>query len=61
MSLELAAILITALLEMTGLVILGGLLYRVREKVEADDAALYLQGKRVEEVLREMRAELVNR
>jgi len=58
---RIGAVLITALLEMTGLVILGGLLYRVREKVEADDAALYLQGKRVEEVLREMRAELVNR
>jgi hypothetical protein len=61
MSLELAAILVTSLLEMAGLVFIGGLLYRVRGKIEADDAALYLQGKRVEEVLREMRAELLRR
>jgi len=30
-------------------------------KMEADEAALYLQGKRVEEVLREMRAEFRSR
>ena len=50
-----------ALLEMVGLVIMGGLLYRLRDKTGGDDAALYLQGKRVEEVLRQMRAELVSR
>jgi len=61
MTLELAAVLVTALLELTGVVILGGMLYRMRDKMDADDASLYLQGKRVEEVLREMRRELVTR
>ena len=61
MTLELAAVLVTALLELTGVVILGGMLYRMRDKMGADAAALYLQGKRVEEVLREMRRELVTR
>ena len=61
MTLELAAVLITALLELTGVVILGGMLYRMRDKMDADDASLYLRGKRVEEVLREMRRELINR
>jgi hypothetical protein len=58
MSLELAAILATSLLEMAGLVVLGTMLYRMWGKIEADDAALYLQGGRIEEVLREMRREL---
>ena len=61
MTLELAAVLVTALLELTGVVILGGMLYRMRDKMGTDDAALYLQGKRVDEVLREMRRELVTR
>jgi len=61
MTLELAAVLVTALLELTGVVILGGMLYRMRDKMDAHDASLYLQGKRVEEVLREMRRELVTR
>jgi hypothetical protein len=60
MSLELAAVLVTSLLEMAGLVFLASLLYRTRG-TEADDAALYLQGGRVEEILREMRAELAAR
>jgi hypothetical protein len=61
MSLELAAILVTSLLEMGGLVFLGVILHRMRDKMDADDAALDLQGRRVEEILREMRAELVRR
>src|SRR5262249_16143904 len=61
MTLELAAVLITALVELTGVVILGGMLYRMRDKTDADDASLYLQRKRVEEGLREMRRGLVNR
>jgi hypothetical protein len=60
MSLELAAVLVTSLLEMGGLVFLASPLYRTRG-MEADDAALYLQGGRVEEILREMRAELAAR
>jgi hypothetical protein len=59
MSVELAAVVVTALLEMAGLVIMGRMLYRMRDKIEADDAALYRQGRRVEEVLRQMRAELL--
>jgi hypothetical protein len=34
------------------------MLYRIGRKQEADDAALYLQGRRIQEVLREMREEL---
>jgi hypothetical protein len=30
-------------------------------KIEADDAAIHLQDERVEEVMREMRAELLRR
>lgn len=59
MSLELAAVLVTSLLELAGVVYIASLVYRLREKTDVDDAALYLQSKRVEEVLREMRAELL--
>lgn len=61
MSIELVGILttaVTALLQMVGLVILGFMLRGMREKMDADDAALYLQGKRIEDVLQEMRQEL---
>lgn len=58
MSPELVAILVTSVLEMGGLVVLGVILYRIWGKMEADDAALYLQGRRIEEILREMRGEL---
>jgi len=61
MSLEIVGILttaVTALLQMVGLVILGFMLKGMREKMDADDAALYLQGKRIEDVLQEMRREL---
>jgi hypothetical protein len=53
-----AAVLLTSLVEA---VFLGAVLYRMRDKIDADDAALYLQGKRIEEVLREMRGELLRR
>jgi hypothetical protein len=53
-----AAVLLTSLVEA---VFLGAVLNRMRDKIDADDAALYLQGKRIEEVLREMRAELLRR
>ena len=61
MSLELVAILVTSLLELGGLVVLGTMLYRMWGKREADDASIHLQGRRIEEVLREMRGELVRR
>jgi len=61
MSLELTAVLVTSLLEIAGLVFLASLLHKTRRKMEADDAVLSLQGRRIEEVLREMRAELLRR
>jgi len=60
-SVDLAAVLVTVLLEFAGLVYIAKLAHSSRDKMDADDAALYLQGRRVEEVLREMRAELLRR
>src|SRR5439155_18471661 len=60
-SVDLTAVLVTALLEFAGLVYIAKLLHSSRDKMDADDDALYLQGRRVEEVLREMRAELLRR
>jgi hypothetical protein len=58
LSIELVAVLVTAgfqsILILIGLV----MLYRLSNKQQADDAALYLQGRRIQEVLREMREEL---
>ena len=58
MSIELLAVLPTAGLQ--SILILIGLvmLYRMSNKQTADDAALYLQGHRIEEVMREMRESL---
>ena len=61
MSTELLAILIASTIQIAGLVILGTMLLRVGQKTGADDAALFLQGRRVEEVIREMRETLRNR
>jgi len=55
LSAELIAILVTSLIEVT---YLSSILYRMYTKMSADDAALYLQGRRIEEVLKEMRGEL---
>jgi hypothetical protein len=52
LSAELIAILVTSLIEVT---FLGSILYRMYTKMNADDAALYLQGRRIEEILKEMR------
>ena len=54
MSAELIAVLATSLIEVT---FLGSILYRMYTKMNADDAALYLQGRRIEEILKEMRQE----
>ena len=54
MSTELIAILLTSLIEVT---FLGSILYRMYTKMNADDAALYLQGRRIEEILKEMKQE----
>ncbi len=61
MSTELLAILIASTIQIAGLVILGTMLLRMGQKIDADDAAFFLQGRRVEEVLREMRETLRNR
>ena len=61
MSLELIAIiaiLVTSALEMAGLAYLGAMLRSMNTKMGADDAALYLQGHRIEHILKEMRGEL---
>ena len=54
MSIELIAILATSLIEV---LFLGTLLYRMYTKMGADDAALYLQDCKIEEILRAMRDE----
>jgi hypothetical protein len=61
MSTELLAILIASTIQIAGLVILGTMLLRMGHKMGADDAGLFLQGRRVEEILREMRETLRNR
>ena len=61
MTVELILLTIVAVSQIAGFTILGTMLYRMWGKMEADDAALYLQGRRMEEILREMRAELVRR
>ena len=55
---ELIAILVTSILEMAGLVTLGVMIRKMTTKIEADDAALTLQGHRIEEILKAMRSEL---
>ena len=55
MSAELIAILVTSFIEVTEVGVVGWLLYRTYTKISADDAALYLQGRRLEEILKEMR------
>jgi len=60
MSLELLAILATAAFQAVGIVILGVMLYRMSNKQFADNAALFLQGRRLEHALREMRESLAD-
>ncbi len=59
MSAELIAILVTSLIEIVwlGAILyrMSAILYRMYDKMGADDAALYLQGKKLEQVLAEMR------
>lgn len=42
-------------MEVAGLSFLGWLVHKVWQQTQADDAAIFLQGRRVEEILREMR------
>jgi hypothetical protein len=58
LSAELIAILVTSLIEVTEVGLVGWLLYRTYTKMGADDAALYLQGRKIEEILKEMQQSL---
>ncbi len=61
MSLELIAILailITAAFQSAILGTVAVMVYRMSSKQTADDAALYLQGRKLEEAIREMRESL---
>jgi hypothetical protein len=64
LGIDLIAILITSFIEVTFLgsilYFLGSILYRMYYKMSADDAALYLQGRRIEEILKEMRRDPAN-
>jgi hypothetical protein len=53
-SAELVAILVTSFIEVTEVGVVGWMLYRMHTKIGADDAALCLQGRRIEEILKEM-------
>jgi hypothetical protein len=48
-------ILVVSVVAAIGMTVLIWSIYR---KMSADDAAIFLQGRRIEEVIREMRAEL---
>ncbi len=54
MSAALIAILVTSLIEVA---FLGSILYRMYTGMSAGDAALYLQGRTIEEILKQMRQE----
>jgi len=53
MSLDLIAILVTALIQTAILFGIGVMISRMSTKQIADDAALFLQSKRIEEISRE--------
>ncbi len=57
---ELIAITVTSLVEVGQLTFVGWLVYRTRERMIADDTAIFLQGRKVEEILKEMRESLRN-
>jgi hypothetical protein len=58
MSIELLAVLLTASFHSILVIIALVMLYRIGRKQDADDAAIYLEERRIREVLREMREEL---
>jgi hypothetical protein len=58
MSIELIAVLVTAGFQSILILIGFVMLYRLSNKQQADDAALYFQGCRFQEMLREMQEEL---
>ena len=58
MTVELVLLTFVALSQITGFTILGVMLYRMWEQPGAVTAATFLQGRRLEEILREVRDEL---
>ncbi len=57
---ELLLIVIALLIEFGGLVFLGLMLREMRAKNAADDAAIFLQDRRIAEAMAEMRRELLD-
>jgi Tfp pilus assembly protein PilE len=55
MSIELIAVLVAIVAVLATATFEFLVLWEIRSKMGADDAALYLQGKRIEEILRQMR------
>jgi hypothetical protein len=58
MTIEFALLIAIAAAEIVSFVVLGGMLYRMWRHSEALGAATFLQGRKLESILREMRAEL---
>ena len=58
MDYNLLTVVIGTLIELACLLYIARLARTTKDKMDADDAALYLQGRRIEDVLREMRGEL---
>ena len=59
MTVELILLTLVALSQVAGLTILGIMLYRMWEQTGAVTAATFLQGRRMEEILKEVREELM--
>ncbi|OGQ79891.1 MAG: hypothetical protein A3G40_00830 [Deltaproteobacteria bacterium RIFCSPLOWO2_12_FULL_57_22] len=58
MSVELILLTLVALSQITGFTILGVMLYRMWEQTGAVGAATFPQGRRIEEILKDVREEL---
>jgi len=54
-------VVVVSLVEIAGLVYIAKQGRGIRDKMDTDDAAIYLQGRRIEDVLREMRSEQLGR
>jgi hypothetical protein len=57
-SIELIAIVVTFLIGVTELTFVAWMVYQMSEKMAADNAAIFLQGRRIDDVLKEMRESL---
>jgi hypothetical protein len=63
MSLELIAILVTAFLQLVGIVILGWMAHdnaKILERVDGVSAAIFLQGRQIKEAVEEVRRLLIS-